>query len=281
MLIEGQTFGLVTVGNDAVWYKTQQLNGWLIDKLLRMIKDGIDITPWANLLDNLMKNPDPRVHERLPLFLEEAQMPITMDGHFLSWRLVKDDYWDVYTGNTFHCTPGTVISMERYRVDSDPDATCSAGIHIAAFGYLDSYGFDDSGRRCMLVKTSPEHVVAVPTDYSNRKMRVCQTLILREVDKALVPALFGRDDHVADNNGYVEEDKEFSLELSTRRLRRRGGRGRARGGGRGRAAAAAQDPPAAQEEGHPPSSVLRRARRPGLGGLQSQDRQPPQDAAEP
>ena len=134
-----------------------------------------------------------------------------MDGHFLSWRLVKDDYWDVYTGNTFHCTPGAVISMERYRVDSDPDQTCSSGIHIAAFGYLDNYGFDDSGRRCMLVKTSPEHVVAVPTDYSNRKMRVCQTLILREVDKALVPALFGRDDHVADNNGYVEEDKEFTV----------------------------------------------------------------------
>ena len=63
----------------------------------------------------------------------------------------------------------------------------------------------------MLVKTSPEHVVAVPTDYSNRKMRVCQTIILREVDKALVPALFGRDDHVADNNGFVEEDKEFTV----------------------------------------------------------------------
>ena len=28
-----------------------------------------------------------------------------------------------------------------------------------------------------------------------------------------MPALFGRDDHVADNNGYVEEDKEYSFEL--------------------------------------------------------------------
>jgi hypothetical protein len=209
VLIQGKTFGLVTVGNDAVWYKTTQLNGWLIDKLLAMLGEQIDVTPWANLLDNLMRNPDPRVHERLPLFLEQANMPITPDGHFLSWRLVKEDYWDINTGNTFQNTPGAVLQMPRENCDPDPHQTCSRGIHIAAFGYLGSYGFFQDGNRCMLVKTNPEHVVAVPADYSNQKLRTCETLILREVEKSLVPALYSRGDHVTDVNGHTEDDPEF------------------------------------------------------------------------
>lgn len=214
VFIQGKTFGLVTVGSDAVWYKTTQLNGWLIDKLMRMIADDVDVTPWACLLDNLMKNPDPQVHERLPLFLEQANMPITKDGHFLAWRLVKDDYWDAHTGNTFECKPGTVIKMDRDHCDPDPHQTCSSGIHIAAFGYLGNYGLRSNDRRCMLVKTNPEHVVAVPTDYSNQKLRCCETLILREVEKSLVPALFYEFDHVTDVNGFTEDEKDYEAPVT-------------------------------------------------------------------
>jgi hypothetical protein len=204
--IEGKTFGLVTVGADSVYYKAKQLNGYLVEKLLAMLGDGLDITPWAILLDNLMVNPEISVRDRLPLFLEQAQMPITEDGHFLAWRLVKDDYWDIYTGNTFHCVSGALLQMPREACNPNPEETCSAGIHVAAFGYLDSYGFDHSGRRCMLTKVNPASVVAVPVDYNNQKLRVCEALILREVAKEYVPALFGRDDHIVTEDGWIEDE---------------------------------------------------------------------------
>jgi hypothetical protein len=213
--IEGKTFGLVTVGEDAIWYKTTQLEGYLIEKLLGMVSADIDVTPWANLLDNLMRNPEADARERLPLFLEQAGMPITQDGYFLAWRLVREDYWDIKTGSTFHCTEGVTIAMPREECDNNPHQTCSSGIHVAAFGYLGSYGFDNTGRRCMLVKVNPEHVVAVPTDYSHQKLRACEVMILREVEKSKVPALFGRDDHVANEQGWVEDEGEGDeLELN-------------------------------------------------------------------
>lgn len=210
--IEGKTFGLVTVGSDQVWYKNIPVAGYLIDKLLRMLAANVEIAPWALLLDKLMRNPSQSVRERLPLFLEQAQMPITSDGHFLAWRLVKHDYWDIYTGHTFKCLPGAVIDMPREQCDANPENTCSTGIHVAAFGYLESYGLGSGdGRRCVLVKINPEHVVSVPTDYNAQKLRVCEASVLREVPKEKVPVLFGPDDHVLwlrDENERVEQWRE-------------------------------------------------------------------------
>ena len=48
--------------------------------------------------------------------------------------------------------------------------------------------------------------VAVPTDYGNAKLRTCKIEVLREVAKDLVPALFGRDEHVTSEHGYVEDE---------------------------------------------------------------------------
>jgi hypothetical protein len=97
--------------------------------------------------------------------MASSSLPITKDGHFLAWRLVKDDYWDIYTGTTFHCVSGAVLQMPRGACNPNPEETCSAGIHVAAFGYLDSYGFNDSGRRCMLTK------VILPGQLSRRDLR--------------------------------------------------------------------------------------------------------------
>ena len=96
--------------------------------------------------------------------------------------------------------------MPREACNPNPEETCSAGIHVAAFGYLDSYGFDHSGRRCVLTKVNPASVVAVPVDYNNQKLRVCEALILREVAKEYVPALFGRDDHIVTEDGWKEDE---------------------------------------------------------------------------
>jgi hypothetical protein len=202
--IEGKTFGLVTVGNDAVWYRCKQLHGYLVEKLLAILGAGLDITPWATLLDNLMLNPDPATRADLPLFLEKARMPITLDGHFLAWRIVRENFFDVHSGQ-FDCSPGKVISMPREECDPNRDQTCSTGLHAAAFDYLSDYGLNDSGRKVMLVKINPRDVVAVPSDYHNAKLRACQIEMLREVAAERVEHLFTHQDHIVSEDGWIED----------------------------------------------------------------------------
>jgi hypothetical protein len=176
-----------------------------------------------------MAQPEPEARERLPLLLTVNNLPITRDGYFLAWRLVKEDYWDIHTGTTFKNDPGAVLEMDRSSCDPDPDRTCSSGIHVAAFSYLGNYGFNGGGNRCMLVKVNPADVVAVPSDYANAKLRTSRIEVLREVAKDLVPALFGRDEHVTSEHGYVEDefDDDFDNGFGSGE---RGGRGTGRPG---------------------------------------------------
>ena len=58
----------------------------------------------------------------------------------------------------------------------------------------------------MLTKVNPAHVVAVPVDYNNQKLRVCEALILREVAKEYVSTLFVREDHIVTEDGWIEDE---------------------------------------------------------------------------
>jgi len=69
---------------------------------------------------------------------------------------------------------GSVLKMDRTKVDDNPNRTCSAGLHVCSQGYV------KFGERLLHVAVDPEHVVAVPTDYNNSKMRVCEYEVLEE-----------------------------------------------------------------------------------------------------
>ena len=78
---------------------------------------------------------------------------------------------------------GTVVKMDRTKVDDDPQHTCSSGLHVCADSYLD--GFADAAQsRTVVVEVDPSNVVAVPYDYNFAKMRVCEYTVLTEVDPA-------------------------------------------------------------------------------------------------
>lgn len=204
--LEGRTFGLVTMGEDEVYYKEVPISGYLVDKLLAMIKDGVGVTPWALLLDRVMLNPLRSVRENLPKFLEECKMPITPEGHFLAWKLVGEDFMDCYNG-TVNYKPGESPEMPRDQVDPNREATCSQGLHAAAFDYLPHYGFG-SERKCVLVSIDPADVVAIPNDYNNQKLRTCKMYVIREVAKENVQTLYDRDQHVSSGFDFPDHDND-------------------------------------------------------------------------
>ncbi len=177
--IERVTQGLVTVTEDNVTYVGEVVQSTMARRLIEMLQQGHDVKPWAAFMNNLMLNPSYRSRECLFDFLENCKTPITEDGCFIAFKMVKDNYKDSHTG-TMDNSVGKVVSMARSQVDDDPNNTCSAGLHVCGSRYMNGYTF---GPRTMVCKVNPRDVVAVPRDYSFAKMRLCRYEVIAEIER--------------------------------------------------------------------------------------------------
>lgn len=178
-VVEKYSNGSVTIEGSTVFYKGEVVNDSLTDKMISMMDEGFDITPWVKFFENLMENPSYRSRNCLFNFLEKFQAPFTEDGCFVAFKRVRQDFKDLYTGKMDNSV-GAVVKMDRRNVNEDPSATCSAGLHVAASSYLDSYANADRARTIML-KVNPRDVVAVPHDYNFAKMRVCEYEVIADI----------------------------------------------------------------------------------------------------
>jgi hypothetical protein len=209
------TFGYgnvqVDADNGVVVYNGEEMHGSLTDRMLQMMREGFTVSPLVAFLDNLMENPSKRAVDELYGFLEHGKMPITEDGHFLAYKRVNDDYTSVHDSKTDNSI-GSVVSMERNKVDDNKDRTCSYGLHFCSHEYLSSF----SGARVVVLKVNPRDVVSIPTDYNDTKGRACEYEVIgelspEEVEKAMRGSFW--DESV--NTDYNDADREIDeLEVS-------------------------------------------------------------------
>lgn len=155
------------------------LNESLSEEVLRVYRAAGDLTALTNFVKKLAENPDKEVHQQLYGFIKVCGLALTLDGDFLAYKNVREDFLDIYTG-TMDNSPGKVVEMPRFAVEKNPDKTCSAGLHFAAWGYLQYYG---AGRKTVIVKINPADVVSIPSDYNNMKGRAYKYVILKEVEQ--------------------------------------------------------------------------------------------------
>lgn len=150
------------------------LAGRLIDFAEHALLDQADslVKFWSNCL----LNPDKRAQSDLYAFLEHNGIPITSDGCFIAYRsVVRNDQGklvDARTG-TFDNSVGSVVKMDRSKCNSDPNQTCSEGLHVAALEYAKGFA-----KVLLEVKVNPKDVVAIPVDYNGQKMRVCEFQVM-------------------------------------------------------------------------------------------------------
>jgi len=167
-----------------VFIDGERLPDILSEKLIEFAENGISTKPLENFWKNLRMNPSKNSQEDLFTFLEKGTYPITSDGCFVAHKRVNKDFKDIYT-RTIDNSPGTVVQVPRNLVDPDRHNTCSDGLHVANHEYAAHHygtGGITTEDKMVLVKINPRDVVAVPTDYNNQKMRVCEYLVLEEVD---------------------------------------------------------------------------------------------------
>lgn len=168
----------IRIEDGEVFFGNEALDGVIVDHIMSFMNDGLPFEHLLKFLQNLMDNPSKQAIDELYLFLQANSMPITEDGRFIAYKWVREDGFDVHTGDTNHHDIGKVHTMPRRQVDDRRSSTCSTGLHVCSPGYT------KFGERLFLVAVNPRDVVSVPYDYNNSKMRVCEYECVEEIAEA-------------------------------------------------------------------------------------------------
>lgn len=181
--LENYAQGNVTITGDVLRYRGKEIHNVLTSQVIRMYKEGFDLSPFIAFMDNLMENPSRTAVNELYDFMEKGKMPITPDGHLLAYKKVKEDYTDIYSG-AFDNSVGQVLEMPRNEVDDVRDNHCSNGFHFCSHEYLPNFGVSP-GVKVMVVKINPRDIVSIPSDYSFTKGRTCRYEVIDEIDSSV------------------------------------------------------------------------------------------------
>jgi len=166
----------ITIEHGELKINDMVLHNSLSKKILQMKKEGFTIDPMIAFLDKLYKNPSKRAVDSLYDFINAGNIPITEDGDILTYKKINNNWTDCYTGKIDNSI-GSIVTMPRNMVDENMNNTCSYGLHVASYDYMEHF----QGSRIIVCKVSPEDVVAIPNDYNNTKMRVAKYEVIKEL----------------------------------------------------------------------------------------------------
>lgn len=153
----------------------------LFQYIFELLEEGSNADPLINFAENLMLNPSKNAIEQLYLFLQNKNMPITPDGHFIGYKAITVDWLDKHSGK-INNKIGAKPSMPRNFVTDDPKQHCSQGLHCGSLKY--ATGYASGNDRLVLVKVNPKDVVSVAND-GNEKLRCCDYEVIAEFVKPL------------------------------------------------------------------------------------------------
>lgn len=181
----------------------------LASKFLELLEEESDNESVVNSLTlfwkRLLLNPDKRVRHTLHNFITHNDIGITSNGYILAVKSVKlSGGFDKETGKRkveyseesgevvelpinssskfiphhsgthgMEIRMGEAVEMPREECDSDPNNTCSRGLHVGSWDYVKDFGSYGADNVILEVLVCPSQVVAVPTDYNGKKMRCC------------------------------------------------------------------------------------------------------------
>ena len=196
--------------NGVLKYKDEVVESLLSNRIIAMRSEGYDITPLVKFLENIASNPTSTAKRELYGFIENSNLPITDDGHFLAYKMVATDFTDLYT-HSMDNSVGVVVKMNRSDVDSNRAQTCSSGLHFCSEAYLGHYGCEGSSQ-VVVLKINPRDVVSIPTDYDNAKGRACEYKVVGAIgwDELIKPNFSDeyRDEPVKE---LVDEDHRWDV----------------------------------------------------------------------
>jgi hypothetical protein len=213
----------VTFDGQNVYIDGEVLHDVIVDRIRKIAELGLPVEQLLKFISNIHKNPSFNSRAQLYGFLEHGDIAITDDGCFIAYKAVRNDYKDKYSGKFDNSVTGVPIVMDRSKIDDNPNNHCSSGLHVGSIKYAGVGGYyHDGGDRTMLVKVNPKDVVSVPNDHSCQKCRVCEYLVIGEVDSPLQETLYTADGEpypvqFADTKEYecfdYDEDDDYDSDI--------------------------------------------------------------------
>jgi hypothetical protein len=192
--IQTKSNGKFAVKNGSVYRGDEKLSGYLVERILFFLREGLEYTRLLKFAENLYQNPSQETVTDLYKFLEHGNFPITNDGCFLAYKGVQSDFYSI-TGGTLKLIKGStnldgriyngvgeVIEVDRTSVNPNRDQTCSYGLHAGSHSYASDFG---KNGKLVIVKINPKDVVSIPTDCNQQKLRTCKYEVIAEENAAL------------------------------------------------------------------------------------------------
>ena len=136
--------------------------------------DAITVAQFKRFIYNCSLNPSMDSVKELYDFVIKNTLKVTPSGTILLYKWVKDNYFDAHTGK-FDNSPGKTVWMDRKKVNSNRNETCSNGLHLCSFGY------SKFSQRLLICELHPKNSVSIPADYNQSKMRCCEYSVLIDV----------------------------------------------------------------------------------------------------
>lgn len=159
----------VEIKKGKAFYKGFEISRELFD----LIQVALKKDPKSNILkfaELMIQNPDKDVIRQLHPFLAHNDIEICKNGYVLTYKSIQDNMTDHRTGK-FNNKVGRYVTMDRADVDSDPNRTCSHGLHVGSLSYINSMYSRGVIVKCIV---HPKDFVSIPTDYNGAKARVCR-----------------------------------------------------------------------------------------------------------
>lgn len=162
------------------YYKDVEVSPDLYEILLDAYKNKKKaIKSIIKFADMLVQNPDKDVIRQLYSFMRHNDITIDPDGYVICFKAVTHNYLDHRTGK-FDNSVGKTVTEDRVVIDTDPNKTCSRGLHVGSMSYINIY-YSGTNNRVIKCKVHPKDFVSIPVDYSGAKARVCEYKVLADV----------------------------------------------------------------------------------------------------
>lgn len=213
-VVERWSKGGLSVTEQGVFYRDQQLVGVDVDRIMGYLREKISYDSLANYMVRKLANPSRRAINEMYSFLEHKEMPLTPDGTIMAYKGVQKDFFSVSSGSEplisgrrnevgqIFFGVGEVIEMDRSYVDDDFRKHCSNGLHVGSLAYARDWAHTHDGI-IIVVEVDPAGVVSVPEDCNCSKLRCAKCKVLGLFDGPL-PDTFTAD--YAINPPYVNAD---------------------------------------------------------------------------
>lgn len=183
----------LTIHGSTIFFDGDPVHNSLTTHIVRCLSEKGDWKPLVNFFERIQTNPNERSREQLFEWLQRRDFTITEDGHVIAYKGVKpatekDKYLSVNQGpaivdgvnvsGAVPNNPGSVVEFPRSKVDDNPNASCSTGLHVGDFTYA-----NDFGDITLKVLVDPRDVVSVPKDSDAAKVRCCRYEVIEVVKK--------------------------------------------------------------------------------------------------